>query len=248
MVTAKYSEEKQSARSQTDVVVQDIKAMILRGELHPGSRLPVESELATSLGVSRSSLREGVRALAVMGVLETRQGDGTYVTSLEPSLLMAPVGFVVDLQKGSQVEHISAVRRVLEVEAAGRAALHISEEQVREAEQILDSMGELIEQSGGEDHENIMESDIAFHRVIAKASQNPALEALIEALSSRTVRTRMWRSISVRGATANTQQQHAAILRAIASGDPDRARLMMSFHLFGVEEFAAAHPETTGLP
>ncbi|MEO7016755.1 MAG: FadR/GntR family transcriptional regulator [Leifsonia sp.] len=235
--------EKVTTRSQTEVVVQDIKAMILRGELGPGARLPIESELAVALGVSRSSLREGVRALAVMGVLETRQGDGTYVTSLQPSLLMSPMEFIVDLQQGNQVEHISAVRRVLEVEAAGRAALHISRAQLDEAEQVLDSMAELIARSGGQDHKNIMDADIAFHRLIAKASQNPALEALIEALSSRTVRTRMWRSISEGGATSNTERQHAAILQAVASGDPDRARLMMSIHLLGVEEFAATHPE-----
>src|SRR3990170_7751164 len=87
-----------AGRSQTDVVVESIKGMITRGELSAGSRLPIERDLAVNLGVSRGSLREGVRALAMMGVLETRQGDGTYVTSLDANLLLAPMTFMVDLQ------------------------------------------------------------------------------------------------------------------------------------------------------
>src|SRR5215213_7467003 len=89
-----------SGRSQTDVVIQSVKDMITTGVLAPGSRLPVEKDLAAQLAVSRGSLREGVRALAMMGVLETRQGDGTYVTSLGPSLLLAPVGLAVELHGG----------------------------------------------------------------------------------------------------------------------------------------------------
>ena len=77
--------------SQTDVVVDGIKSMIIRGRLGPGARLPREKDLALELNVSRGPLREGVRALCLMGVLETRQGDGTYVTSLDASLLLAPM-------------------------------------------------------------------------------------------------------------------------------------------------------------
>src|SRR5689334_4268474 len=79
--------------SQTDVVVYGIKKMILDGELSPGDQLPIEKDLAPRLGVSRGSLREGVRALSIMGVLETRRGAGMFVTSLDASLLLAPMGF-----------------------------------------------------------------------------------------------------------------------------------------------------------
>ena len=91
----------QGGMSQTDVVVYRIKKMILDGELAPGDKLPIEKDLAPRLGVSRSSLREGVRALSIMGVLETRQGAGMFVTALDASLLLAPMGFVVDLQQPS---------------------------------------------------------------------------------------------------------------------------------------------------
>ena len=75
-----------ASRSQSEVVVDGIKDMITSGVLSAGSRLPVEKDLADELRVSRGSLREGVRALVLMGVLETRQGDGTYVTALDPAL------------------------------------------------------------------------------------------------------------------------------------------------------------------
>src|SRR3954447_4697745 len=102
--------------SQTDVVVQSIRQMIIAGQLRPGDRLPIERDLAAALGVSRNPLREGVRALSIMGVLETRQGDGTYVTKLDPSMLLAPMGFVVDLQTGDGTHHLHVVRRILETE------------------------------------------------------------------------------------------------------------------------------------
>jgi GntR family transcriptional repressor for pyruvate dehydrogenase complex len=228
-------------RSQTDVVVDGIKKMITGGTLSSGARLPIEKDLASQLGVSRGSLREGVRALAIMGVLETRQGDGTYVTSLEPSLLLAPVSFMVDLHAGSESAHLQSVRRVLETEAAGRAALTMSEKAIAEAEAVLVSVEPLIS-AAETDYDAFMEADIAFHRVIAHASGNPALEALIEALSGRTVRARMWRAISEEGALQTTHAEHRAILNALIVHDPDSARLRMGTHLLAVQDFLHDHP------
>ncbi len=231
-----------SARSQTDVVVEGIKRMITHGPLHAGSRLPVEKDLATELGVSRSSLREGVRALCIMGVLETRQGDGTYVTSLEPSLLLGPMSFLVDLHSDADASHLQSVRRVLETEAAGRAALRISAHDIDRAAGILERVGPLMAEGRRPDYEAYLEADVAFHRVIAHASGNPALEALIEALASRTIRGRMWRAITVEGALATTHAEHQAILAALAAHDPDSARLRMGAHLLAVEDFMHEHP------
>jgi len=230
-------------RSQADLVVQSIREMVFRGELTPGARLPIENELATRLGVSRSSLREGVRALAMMGVLETRQGDGTYVTALDASMLLAPMRFVVDLQPGQHAAEVAAVRRMLETEAASRAALRITPEQLVEARAVLDGVAGLADDPSGDDTERFLEADVAFHRIVAQASGNDVLEALIEALSSRTIRTRLWRAVSERGVGAATHRQHEEILRALGSGDPDRARITMAVHLMGVEDFAATHDE-----
>src|SRR3954469_8867096 len=133
-----------AGRSQTDVVLQGIKQMITDGRLGPGSRLPVEKDLAENLGVSRGSLREGVRALCIMGVLETRQGDGTYVTSLDSNLLIAPMAFMVDLQAQQHRYDLHTVRRILESEAAARAALFISDEQLADAAAIMSKVEPLM--------------------------------------------------------------------------------------------------------
>ncbi|HEY5482254.1 MAG TPA: FCD domain-containing protein [Propionibacteriaceae bacterium] len=232
-------------RSQTDVVVDGIKNMITSGVLRAGSRLPIEKDLAHELGVSRGPLREAVRALSIIGVLETRQGDGTYVTSLEPSLLLAPVSFMVDLRGASDGSHLQSVRRVLETEAAGRAALTIDEDALAEAEAILASVEPLVYATGEPDYHAIMEADIAFHRVVARASANPALEALIEALAPRTIEGRMWRAMNEQGAVRATHAEHRAILRSLSAHDPDSSRLRMAVHLLAVQDSMRNHPSSS---
>jgi GntR family transcriptional regulator, transcriptional repressor for pyruvate dehydrogenase complex len=230
-------------QSQTDVVVDGIKSMIIRGRLGPGARLPREKDLALELNVSRGPLREGVRALCLMGVLETRQGDGTYVTSLDASLLLAPMAFLVDLGTEADAFHLQAVRRVLETDAAGRAAQLITDAAVGQALDILAQVEPLITSTSDDHFGAFIEADIAFHRVIARASGNPALEALIEALATRTVRGRVWRAISEEGALDSTHREHQAILRAIARRDPDAARIRMGAHLLTVQEYLQDHPQ-----
>ena len=229
-------------RSQTDVVLHGIKNMITAGTLGPGARLPVEKDLAVALGVSRGSLREGVRALSIMGVLETRQGDGTYVTSLDSGLLLAPMEFMVELQTPENRHHLHAVRRVLESEAASRAALSITEDELADAANILARVEPLVNAETVTDHETVMDADIAFHRVIAHASDNSALAALIDALASRTHRARMWLSLQRESQVRTAHAEHVAILRALEGRDPDRARLVMSHHLLAVEDFIHDQP------
>jgi GntR family transcriptional repressor for pyruvate dehydrogenase complex len=231
------------ARSQTDVVVDSIKQMITDGRLGPGARLPRERDLADELSVSRGSLREGVRALCLMGVLETRQGDGTYVTSLDASLLLTPMGFLVDLGGEATAVHLQAVRRVLETEAAGRAAQAADREALEEARSILVGVEQLLASTTDSPYEAFIEADVAFHRVIARASGNPALEALIEAMASRTVRGRRRRAMTEEGVLQGTLREHWAILRAISHRDPDAARIQMGAHLLAVQEFLHDHPE-----
>ena len=228
--------ESPAAKSQTDVVLQGVKDMITSGRLRPGSRLPIEKDLAVSLGVSRGSLREGVRALCIMGVLETRQGDGTYVTSLDSSLLLAPMAFMVDLQGHEHRHDLHSVRRVLETEAAARAALTITDEQLAEATRILDDVESLVHAGIESDHEVILDADIAFHHVIAQAANNSALAALIDALANRTSRSRLWLGLHKHDQVPNAHSEHRAILAALAAGQPDRARLLMDHHLLIVED------------
>ncbi len=231
-----------AGRSQTDVVIQGVKDMITSGELVAGSRLPIEKDLSARFSVSRGSLREGVRALATLGVLETRQGDGTYVTSLDPALLLSPIGFLADLQTSAGSAHLLAVRRILEAESAARAALLLTDEQLAELSAILDRVDDILRSDDSElDLEGYIDADTQFHRAIARASGNPALAGMIESLVGRTFRARLWRAITERGAVRDTQAEHRAILAELVSRDPDRARLRMSVHVLGVEEFASDH-------
>ena len=114
----------------TDEAIEKIRAMIVSGALRPGDRLPRENELADTLGLSRNSLREAVRALSLVRVLDVRQGDGTYVTSLDPQLLLGALGFVVDLHRDDTAPEFLAVRRILEPAATAMAAARIGEREL----------------------------------------------------------------------------------------------------------------------
>ncbi|WP_243075846.1 FadR/GntR family transcriptional regulator [Microbacterium sp. SS28] len=231
------------SRSQTDVVIESIKDLLARGELRPGSRLPIEKDLAAQLGVSRGSLREGVRALATLGVLETRQGDGTYVTSLDPSRLLSPLGFLADLQQPAHAADLLAVRRMLETESVALAAIRLTDDELAHLDGVLDGVDTILQSEPDMDLEAFIDADTEFHRTIARASGNPALAAIIDTLVGRTFRARLWRAISHRGSVRETQAEHRAILDELVRRDPARARIRMSVHLLGVEEFSAAHAD-----
>jgi DNA-binding FadR family transcriptional regulator len=228
--------EGRATMSQTEVVISGVKRMLAMGRLVPGDRLPVEKDLAAELEVSRGSLREGVRALSTLGILETRQGAGTFVTQLEPERLLSAMQFWVGLQEGVKAGEVHAVRRSLETEAAGAAAGGISEEDLERAAGILRGAEQAIT---GEpvDHAAALDADIRFHRIIAEASGNGVLAALIEALSGPTVRGRMWRSTHDLPGLLQTHREHLAILAALREGDAERARVRMAAHLYGVEDF-----------
>lgn len=230
------------AGSLTDRVVDGVRAMILDGRLRPGDRLPVEAELAAALGVSRGPLREGVRALSLLGVLESRQGAGTYVTDLRMSRLIEPLTLVADLQADATGEQLHHVRRVLEAEAAALAAgrrdpdLGPARAALARARRIL--------VAAPEDDDGLLEADLAFHRAVAEAAGNPALAGFVDVLAGQTVRARLWRARVEEGVAGRTVAEHEAVLRAVEDGDAERARLRMSVHLLEQEDFlrAAAGP------
>ncbi|MFD1714188.1 FadR/GntR family transcriptional regulator [Amnibacterium flavum] len=218
----------------TGEAIATIKAMIVSGELKPGDRLPPEKELSERLGLSRNSLREAVKSLEIIRVLDVRRGDGTYVTSLEPRLLLEALAFVVDLHDDSSVLEIFEVRGVLEPFAAARAALVITEDQLRALSQSIASV------DAAAPIESLVEHDLEFHRLISEAGGNAYLSSLIEGMSSATVRARIWRGITQDGATARTLSEHEAIVAALASGDPERAGAAVRSHVEGIDSWLRA--------
>jgi len=215
----------------TDEAILRIKEMIVSGGLRPGERLPREPDLAEQLGLSRSSLREAVRALSLINILDVRQGDGTYVTSLEPELLLDALTFVVDFHQDASVMEFLGVRRILEPAAAAMAALTITPNILQELQKIVDAS---VPESTPED---LLTLDIAFHRVIGTASKNAVLASLLEGLSAPTNRARIWRGRTEAGSQARTVREHQAIVDAIATGEPDLAHAAMLVHVAGVEQW-----------
>src|SRR5204863_8706220 len=120
----------------TEGAIDKIRERIVSGAWGPGERLPKESELAAELGISRNSLRESVRALSQLRVLEVRQGDGTYVSSLEPDLLLESTGFISHLLLGETELELYEVRRTLEAAAAALAAGRIDAKEKLDLGQI----------------------------------------------------------------------------------------------------------------
>ena len=215
----------------TEGAIDKIRERIVSGAWGPGDRLPKESELAAELGLSRNSLREAVRALSQLRVLEVRQGDGTYVSSLEPDLLLESTGFISHLLLGDTEIELYEVRRILEAAVAALAAGRIDVQEKVELAQILERMGE------AKNVEELVEADVAFHAVVARAAGNAVLASLLASLATRTMRARLWHGREADGALEETRNEHRRIYEAIMAGDPDLARAAAAAHIASSERW-----------
>jgi GntR family transcriptional regulator, transcriptional repressor for pyruvate dehydrogenase complex len=219
-----------------DDAIERIRDFVASGEWGPGTRLPREADLAKQLGVSRNSLREAVRALSLTRVLEVRQGDGTYVSSLEPGELLEPTLSATHLLRGRTVLELFEVRRMLEPEAAAMAARRADADVIADLRTELDRM-----LAAGDRADDLVEADAAFHDVIARAPGNGVLRALLRSLSTSTVRARLWHGIADRGALDLAREEHMRIFEAIAAGDPDLARAATLLHIATNETWLREH-------
>ncbi|GDY30257.1 FadR/GntR family transcriptional regulator [Gandjariella thermophila] len=216
----------------TDDAILRVKEMIVSGELKPGDRLPREADLAERLGLSRNSLREAVRALSLVRVLDVRQGDGTYVSSLRADDLLGALSFVLELHRGEEsVLEVLQVRRLLEPAAAAMAAQRIAEQEIAELRELCDAA------ESAESVAELVEHDLRFHRRIAEASGNSYLAQLLDTLAGPTVRVRIWRGITQSGAVDRTVAEHRAIVNALAAHEPELARAWSTVHVAGVEQW-----------
>lgn len=215
----------------TDEAILKIKEMIISGALGPGDRLPPEKELSERLGLSRSSMREAVKALEVIRVLDVRRGDGTYVTSLEPRLLLEAMSFVVDLHDDSSVLELFAVRRILEPAAVAMAATRVSADDVAALRTQIESV------DVSTSVEDLVAHDLEFHSAIVDSAGNGYLSSLIESLSSHTVRARIWRGLTQEHSVDRTLSEHRAIVDALERGDSDLAQSLTVVHIAGIEQW-----------
>lgn len=222
--------------SLTDKAIARIRELIRSGELSPGGKLPPEQQLAAELGLSRNLTREAVKALVVARVLEIRRGDGTYVTSLEPALLLEGIGSAVELLRSDTVLEVTEVRRLFEPAATGLAAGRISDGQLLDVRRHLDAMIR-----ARDDVELLNEHDAAFHRAVIAAAGNATLASLLDGISSRTIRSRVWRGMVDDNAAGQAVAEHEAIYAALETRDPVMAQAAALMHVSTTEQWLRRH-------
>lgn len=210
----------------TDDALARLRDLILSGEVEPGAQLPPEQELASQLGVSRGSMREAVRALTYMRLVEVRRGLGTFVTGLEPALLLEGVRTAAQAARDESIFEIFEVRRILEPAAAGVAASRVTEVQLAELRAHLDAMRQATRNPA-----EFMRHDEAFHDRIAHASGNSWLEALLRGLATPTIQVRTRRLQAGEQVPELTITQHERIYEALARRDAALAEATSLMHI-----------------
>jgi GntR family transcriptional regulator, transcriptional repressor for pyruvate dehydrogenase complex len=211
-----------------DQIASRLIALITEQQLKAGDRLPPERELAATMGVSRSSLREALRALAMLGVAEMRQGDGTYLTALDPDALMRPFGLVLALNDG-QLQELFEARRVIEPALAALAAERIDEATLEELRRCGRDSAAAVD-----DEDAFMRTDLELHGLIARAASNSILWHVIGSISGSGVASRR-RTNPLPGLREQSVEDHRAIVAAIEARDPEAAAAAMLHHLENVQ-------------
>jgi GntR family transcriptional repressor for pyruvate dehydrogenase complex len=181
------------------------------------------------MGVSRPSLREALRALSMLNVIEIRQGDGTYVTSLEPGLLVEHLDFVFSLDDSTFLELLEA-RKILEAGIVSVAAQRITDEEVAELETCLAKSLESVE-----DHQAFLQADLDLHERITEAARNPVLTRFMTVISQLGIASRK-RTVEIPGVPEQVLVDHRAIVTALKARNSDAARQAMLQHLNNVEQ------------
>ena len=216
-----------------DVLPKKISARLLslitEKHLRPGDKLPPERELAAMMQVSRPSLREALQALALMNIIEIRQGDGTYVTSLEPELLVEPLNFIFALDD-STLYGLFEARKIVEVGLVGLAAQRITAEEVAELEVCLAKSLQ-----AAADPDAFLQADLELHKKIAAAARNPLLQRFMDSISQLGLASRT-RTNYIPGLTKQSARDHQAIVAALKAHNPQAARDAMRQHLNNVEQ------------
>ena len=211
-------------------IVEQIEQSVQKGDLKPGDQLPAERELAEQLGVSRTAVREAVKALREKGLVEAYPGKGTFITSGSSN----PMRQSLDrMMRSAQVDATSSlveVREILEPEIAALAAVRATEENLnslREAVAVMDA--------AKRDPDAYIEADLDFHLELAEAAANPLILSLIDSIVG-VLREQRMRIFEVDGGPDRGQYHHKKILEAVEHQDAPGAREAMRAHLRQVRE------------
>lgn len=217
-------------------VVEHVRRLLEAGQVKPGDRLPPERELAAQIGVSRPSVRSGLRSLQTMGIVESRQGSGTFIVDGPARLGGDPLRFLAALH-GLTREEMFEARRILEVGTAGLAAERATAEQLAAmADEVTGMFASL------EDAQAYLVHDVQFHRALAAGSQNHVLIPLIEMLSELFYENRR---LTIRQAVdlRESAEMHRAIYAAVRARNVEEARRQMNEHLLEAQKNQAVETE-----
>lgn len=203
-------------------ITQHLMAFLLSGQVAPGTRLPSERKLAEAFGIGRSALREAMKSLNLLGIVEVRQGDGTYLKRRESDLLPQAIEWGLLLGQPRTLDLVEA-RRHIEVLVARMAA-------ERATEVSLGELGQILRQMKEDRRDVFVEQDVAFHMKLAEIAGN---SVLAEVLSSIRTLLRVWmrRVVEAAGETGTSYREHAKVFEAVRRGDSEAAGAAMAAHM-----------------
>lgn len=221
-------------------VTRRLVGYLLSGQLTPGQRIPSERQLAEALAVGRSTVREALKSLSLLGLLEQRVGDGTYLSGSSSDLLPQVIEWGLLLGE-KRLEDLLEARYHLEVLLAGWAAQRRSDEQLARLRELIGQMRE------AKDLDSYVQADITFHLELGRASGNHVMANVLSNISSL---LGAWASrvIHTAGETRTSLAMHEPILAAVEAGDPDTARQAMTAHMDrATRRLRASLPESSEL-
>jgi GntR family transcriptional regulator, transcriptional repressor for pyruvate dehydrogenase complex len=218
----------QSARLYEQIVAQ-IEKQILGGKLHAGDRLPTERELASQFRVSRTVVREAVKALREKGLVQGYPGRGTFITDGTARAARHSFGLMIRIGATNSAANLAEARGILEPEIAALAAVRATPEQIVELRQTLATMDEAMR-----DADAFVEADLRFHLALARATQNAIISPLLDPLVDLLREQR--KSTFKHGGAKHGQMYHRRILDAIVRRDASAARAAMRAHLNQVQK------------
>jgi len=210
----------------SELAMETILASISRAELRPGDRVPPQRQLVTQLGLSRPAIREALRGLASLGVIEILPGRGTFVKNVNPQVLINPES-VFNLLERDSLLHALEVRRILEVEAIGLAAERATAEDLAEIERSLNR----IQHAVISDVDDALQRSPGFHMAIAKATHNPVLVSMVKPFLRLMARGAEVIDECLPQAREQEYGLHYELYEAIIRGNPEEARERMRCHL-----------------
>lgn len=214
-------------------VIEQIKGMIVGGNLKKGDKLPSERELVEHLQVSRTSIREALRALQIIGLIECRQGEGNYIRNNVENSLFEPLSIMFMLQESTPSEIIE-IRKILEVETVALAAHRISNEELEDIEMLIKAL------KSSDNENNSVKIDKKFHYLIAQASRNYLIVNILNAISSLMdsyIKEARKRILLDENNRELLSKQHEDIYEALKSRNAKKAADSMKKHLDFANEY-----------